>query len=459
MKGKSVMASVFEKMIQDFSKKDIGKLLQECMELDVKKIRKIPLRYRLIAVGFVAHMSLEQLDEKLKENGCEQLYARNRIEATLIYAFSRGLSYEEWSQLEKLCEEQNAENADEWFCESRVTYRKLCEYVRENSDIAGTELVTRKMTRNLKEQIQMTKTEEEFLEFMELNQKDFSIVREKARYYFCKYLNYYIEEKIEAYLVSRKTGFGVKQAVLELNVLKCTAFLRHKFANDEEIREGLLDCGISFGNIYDAFNYFYFGYVSADWLEILLEFYSGCVEDMNTEEKRKLADAIRSYEKGWDGMSDTEVIRKKIEENEEQEYLRDQEFSLGDMKENVGDRGYQKNRSGEKSVRNYIKGNNDLDRTSLICYLLFFGQESLKHQEWVITHEKLDYILGECGFSILCYSNDFDRFLIQYLNADDRVDFLMESVTSAAMEEKNFYLYHMYQGAINDDGKLKELLH
>lgn len=305
----------------------------------------------------------------------------------------------------------------------------------------------------------MTKTEEEFLEFMELNQKDFSIVREKARYYFCKYLNYYIEEKIEAYLVSRKTGFGVKQAVLELNVLKCTAFLRHKFANDEEIREGLLDCGISFGNIYDAFNYFYFGYVSADWLEILLEFYSGCIEDMNTEEKRKLADAIRSYEKGWDGMSDTEVIRKKIEENEEQEYLRDQEFSLGDMKENVGDRGYQKNRSGEKSVRNYIKGNNDLDRTSLICYLLFFGQESLKHQEWVITHEKLDYILGECGFSILCYSNDFDRFLIQYLNADDRVDFLMESVTSAAMEEKNFYLYHMYQGAINDDGKLKELLH
>ena len=139
----------------------------------------------------------------------------------------------------------------------------------------------------------MTKTEEEFLEFMELNQKDFSIVREKARYYFCKYLNYYIEEKIEAYLVSRKTGFGVKQAVLELNVLKCTAFLRHKFANDEEIREGLLDCGISFGNIYDAFNYFYFGYVSADWLEILLEFYSGCIEDMNTEEKRKLTEDIR----------------------------------------------------------------------------------------------------------------------------------------------------------------------
>lgn len=453
------MATVFEKMIQDFSKKDTQKLLQECMELDVKKIKKIPLRYRLIAVGFVSHMTLEELDNKLKENGCEQLYARNRIEATLIYAFLKGLSYEEWVKLEKVCEEQFTEGSDKWFQGSAVSYRELCAYIKENQNRSGIDNETKKMTKYLKSQIEKSETERDFLRFMENNQEDFSEVREKARYYFCKYLNYYIEEKIEAYLESRKTGFGVEQATAELNVLKCVALLRHRFENDEEIRESLLDCSLSFGNIYDAFNYFYFEYISIDWLEVLLEFYSGNVEDMSTEEQRKLAQAIRSYEKGWDEMSDTEVIRKKLEEKEEQELRLDREFSLNAADDDNGDKGYQKNRSGEKSVRNFIRGNTDLDRTSLICYLLFLGQESLSHPEREITQEKLDYILKECGFSNLRYTDDFDRFVIQYLQADDRVDFLMESVTAAAMEEKNFYLYHMYQGAVSENEKLNILIH
>ena len=128
------MASIFEKMIQDFSKKDTVQLLKECMEMDAKKMKKIPLRYRLIAVGFVSHMSLEQLETKLKENGCEQLYARNFIEASLIYAFSRGLSYDQWIHLEKLAEEKiNNGAADNWFNGSTVTYRELKEYVKSNS--------------------------------------------------------------------------------------------------------------------------------------------------------------------------------------------------------------------------------------------------------------------------------------------------------------------------------------
>ena len=46
MKGKSDMASIFEKMIQDFRRKDMAQLLEECMKPDVKKAKKIPLRYR-----------------------------------------------------------------------------------------------------------------------------------------------------------------------------------------------------------------------------------------------------------------------------------------------------------------------------------------------------------------------------------------------------------------------------
>ena len=40
MKGKSDMASIFEKMIQDFRRKDMAQLLEECMKPDVKKSEK-----------------------------------------------------------------------------------------------------------------------------------------------------------------------------------------------------------------------------------------------------------------------------------------------------------------------------------------------------------------------------------------------------------------------------------
>ena len=453
------MASIFEKMIQDFSKKDTVQLLKECMEMDAKKMKKIPLRYRLIAVGFVSHMSLEQLETKLKENGCEQLYARNFIEASLIYAFSRGLSYDQWIHLEKLAEEKiNNGAADNWFNGSTVTYRELKEYVKSNSNMKGEVLETQKVTRRLAGEISAQTTEEEFLEFMERNKEDFCSVREKARYYFCKYLVYYIEEKAENYIAARKTGFGLEQATSELNLLKCAAKLRSRFKDDQEILDTLDACGISFGNIYDAFNYFYFEYISADWLEIQLEYYGADVSRLNVEEKKKLAHGIRSYEKDWDKLSDEEVITKKLQEKENLELQTDKEYALTNAAATSGERGYQKNRSGEKSVRNYIKGTVDIDRTTLVCYLLFLGQESLSHKEHVITRERLDEILGQCGYGILREEDDFDRFVIQYLLADDRVEFLLESVTDTAMEEKNFYLYHMYQGAISENDKLKDLI-
>ena len=194
------MASTFEKMIQDFSKKDTTKLLEDCMKMDAKKMKKIPLRYRLIALGFVSHMSLEQLENKLKENDCEQLYARNFTETSLIYAFYNGLSYSQWVQLEALSRKKLIEEKkDLWFNDSIVTYGDLLKYIEANSEIRQKEIKTQKVTKRLKEQIKNQESQEAFLAFMESNQQDFRIVREKTRYYFCKYLSYYIEEKIENY--------------------------------------------------------------------------------------------------------------------------------------------------------------------------------------------------------------------------------------------------------------------
>ena len=456
------MTSLFEKMIQDFSRKDTAELLGECMRMNESRIRKIPVRYRLIALGFVTGMGLEQLEQKLEENGCGRLYARNPTEVSLIYAFKNGISYAEWKRLEAICEQMEEENGlkDPWFNGSSVSYRELKDYVRVNSDGSGNEYRTGRITRELQEQLRMTGSEEDFRQFLQMNWESFRPLREKARYYFCKFLNYYVEEKAEAYLAARRNGFGLEQAGLDLNILKCTAQLRRKFSSEQEIWEVLEASSISFGNLYDAFNYYYFGYISMDWMEVLLDYYGGDLTRLGENQKRELARALRAYDGHWKNYTDDEVLRRKWEQIERQEQILDRQYSLEEQ-EQAGSavRGYQKNRSGEKSVRSYIKGTLDLDRTTLICYLLFFGKEFLNHRERRLTRERLDRILLECGYPALRGNDDFDSFLLQYLAAEDRVDYLMESVTKRAMEEKNFYLYHMYRGSVSEDRLLKELMH
>lgn len=452
------MGSVFEKMIQDLSGQNCKEILEECMGRNVKKIKNRPVRYRLIALGFVAHMSLEQLDQKLQENGCEQLYARNFIEATLIYAFNNKLTYQEWKDLEKSCEEKITADAelDPWFNESAVKYSDLRNYLESNSIVDRDRLKTLSVTRKMREQIEKEDSEEKFIKFVEQNLADFRSVREKARYYYCKYLNFYIEEKVEGYLAAYERRFGIEQAAMDLAVLKCKSDLRKKSESAEDVRKELLDSRISFGNIYDAFNYFYFSYISADWMEVMLDGYSDDIEQISIEEQKKLAKAIRTYEHGWKDLSDREVVTRKIEEMKQKEEEYDQQYARNT---DTTQRGYQKGRAGENSVRNYIKGNIDIDRTTLICYLLFFGQEGMRHKEHIVDRERLDHILGECGYPILRKQDGFDNFIMQYLEAENRAEFLVDNVVAAAEEQKNFYLYNMYQGGVNEYERLKDMIH
>ena len=78
-------------------------LLDACMSLNESAIRRVPLRYRIIALGFVKGFTLDELNEKLVQNGCPKLYSRNFWEATLIFAFLHRCSYDQWRQLQAQC--------------------------------------------------------------------------------------------------------------------------------------------------------------------------------------------------------------------------------------------------------------------------------------------------------------------------------------------------------------------
>lgn len=450
------MSTIFEKMISDFIRQNGEQLLESCMGFNPKQLRKIPTRYRIIALGFVKKMPLEQVNNKLLEFGCEKLYARNLMEAGLIYAFTKGLDYRQWKELQQICSSSSETRCmeDQFFTGSNIKYSELKAYVKKHSDTEEQRLYTKKVTVYLEKSIcSLEGGNEQFRMFLLQNINEFSGVREKARYYFCKYLYYYIEEKIDAYVEAASTGVGIEQALSDLLILKGITSLRRKKMNSDEIRAKLENASVSCGNLYDAFNYFYFDYVSSDWMEVLLEYYGGNLLDLPPEQKMELAQAIKVYHPKWKNLGDEEVLIAKWRELQKEQELLDKAYAL-----DGSGRGYQINRSGEKSVRNYIKGGVDIDRTTLICYLIFFGKELHVESDQKITLRRLNQILQECGYGKLREQDEFDYFIIRYLGADDPVDYLMESVTSYALENRNFYLYHMYNVSVNNEEQLRRVL-
>lgn len=450
------MSSVFEKMMNDFSQQDGEVLLEKCMSFNPGETKKIPLRYRLIALGFVRKMTLEELNSKLTEAGCEKLYARNFMEAGLIYAFSKGMTYEQWKELQKMQSEFTAltNQHEQYFQGQNISCSELKNYVEENSMNPEDGMYTRQLTRHLEADLRsLTDDREQFRRFVTDNIHSFSGVREKARYYFCKYLNYYISEKIENYLQAMEDGEEKEQAFSGLLILKGISALRRKNLNIEEARQLLEQSSVSCGNLYDAFNYHYFEYVSSDWMEVLLDYYGGNILELPSEQKSRLAQSLKAYYPKWKHLGDDEIISKKWEEMQEKETELDQIYAL-----DSSSRGYQKNRSGEKSVRNYIKGKVDIDRTTLICYLLFFGSEIHVEKDQMITLRRLNAILMECGFPQLREKDEFDHFVMEYMEAEDPVDYLMEAVTQYAFVNRNFFLYHMYQDSVSNEAQFEKLL-
>lgn len=432
---------LFERIIEHLLEDNSGSsLLERCINPDFKEASKIPLRYRLIAYGFMKGLTLEQLGKKLDEFGCARLYARNFWEATLIYAFYNGLSYEEWKQLESRCQGLRKQIAqqDTDLSDKKISMRDLQDYIDENSEVRDGRRFTRHMTRMMQETIRHS-NEADFQEWLKKNISSFSSVREKTRYYFCKYLLYYLEAIEEEYIRAEKTGRGQEEAQDKVSVFKIKSLLKRGKLSEEQMREKFEEAAISPGEIFEAFNYFYFGYVSLDWMQIQFEYY-GNPESIPAGMRKKFASSARKYDRSLKHKTDDEIIAWAVETIEKSEQELDKIYSI----DNPG-RGYQKARSGESAVRNYIKGVLDLDRTSLICFLIFFGSNSRLSPDQAITRDRLNAILRECGFTALDTSDEFDDFVIRFLESDDPMMTLMDEVNKFALDEKNFHLYHLYR--------------
>lgn len=455
--------SAFDIIVSDLMH-DMGstELLEESMSLDLGRVSKVPLRYRIIALGFVRNYSLEEVNAKLTEAGCARLYARSLWEASLIFAFMHRLSYEEWKKLHEICNDflKEKEVESPYFRSGKISLKELAEYIKENSDAAEAGFATKHLTRMIEKRLETTEPGEQmFRDFLISNMEAFTTVREKTRYYFCKYLYFMLQARIARYLDGVEAGDS-EDLEAELVVFKGISELKRKKFTCGEAREILEQADISCGGIFDEFNYFYFEYISLDWMEVLLEYY-GNVRSLPASKKTTLAQSLRKYDpKMYDSESDEAVLETLAGQMEKEEKELDEIYSL-----EGSSRGYQRNRSGENTIRKYIKGSLDIDRTTLVCFLLFFNSElqdlalneDLLSEVECITEFRLDQILTECGFPGLRKDDDFDLFVIRYLSSDDPETYLMEEVTNYALMEENFYLYRVYQSSVSYHSEFEKL--
>ncbi len=444
--------SPYEMMMEELFYSDIGNdiLAQVMNPANWETVSGVPLRYRLIGLGFMKHQDLDELNESLMEQGCRPLYARNSFECTLIYAFSNKIAYAEWRKIFVACETvrnqyANAEKEkDAFFQKGKVTFGELESYVMNFSDVSRKGLETRSLTYALNEKIQTLNPDyNSFFQFYASVIDDFTDVHEKARYYFCKFFYYHLTEKIEYYISNVGNHVPTQDDLTGLLPIKAESALRRRAVKSTDIMGVLRNCALSPGALFEEFNYYFFGYVSTDWVELFLENVTDAAE-LLPEQIHKLADAIRNMpskknKKEMEKIEDIDIVRRRICELQQMEKPPN-------------------SRRGETAIRKYLRGDLDLDRTTLICFLLYFGTSVISRNDIKLSVGRLDEILDECGFSMLRHKNAFDEFVIKYMESDDPVEVLMLEMDKYISTEKNFYLYEVYSNSISNAKDIRQMM-
>lgn len=465
--------SVFDRMIKEcFSESSGTDLLDECMTFNVKIAERVPLRYRLIAMGFVKNRTLDEVNKSLTDNNCAKLYSRNIWESTLIYAFINGLQYNEWKELAESVE-SDSEKIDNncGFPDGAIRFADLEKYVRSNSSMDGEVFRTQQVTRKLDDEIKDTVSKRiDFHSYIRNNIDSFTVTREKTRYYFCKYLYYMLLNCMENIIASEKMGLSVFDDNLdyfdsdvmvdERNAFRCMTNLSRKKMSLDEISDNLRNSPVSCSVIYDGFNQFFYDYVVMDWMDILMEKYEGEVlgnfGELDPKSRNRLANAARNYRPEWHNIpDDEEVIRKLIEYYTVLENEKNRE-----SEEEVHGKKPVQNRLGENVIRKYIRGQLDIGRTTLICFILYFGNraEHILPPDMVITRDRLSGMLLECGYAALRDDDDFDYFVAQYLESDSPREYLISEVTRYSGEYRNSPIYQSYRSEGNYYENLKKAI-
>ena len=150
--------------------------------------------------------------------------------------------------------------------------------------------------------------------------------------------------------------------------------------------------------------------------------------------------------------------QKLFQMEEEQRKKEEAKDFVGGRNEGERKKAYQRGRSGEDFFREFITGGRDINRATLISFLLFVKVRVPLDDENKITMNRLNRILMNCGFSVLKPDQEFDRFVIRFLRSTEPLDVLEEEVEKQVIQGKNFYLYKVYRDSYCHQKELLDYL-
>ena len=412
-----------------FSDSAFEQAAEDTIRFDAENLKRAPLRVRRILKGLVNGEDADQVNAALLAQGCPALYARSYREAVLLYALNRHLSLPQYQALQRRCDALREQVNDEDAPPKSVTLEWLRQYVTRYSGQAGTKLVTGTLTRQLAASLCEAETDDALLQLLDENLAAFSEVREKTRYYFCKYLLYYLDNRIEDYFVAKRTKVGRSFAEEQIRTLfRSASYLkRHKSETEESLRAVLERAPISQGGVFEDFSYFFFYYNVQPWTDLLSEAYGDDLDQIPTYLKEKYLRAVHCPPRPDLDRAVAQMMRRQEAETE---------------------RTTGTERCGETALRKYFRGQLDMDRTTFLCFLLFFSATSSLPAGQQLEERRINDILVNCGFPTLQAGQPFDAFVCRFLSYDSldaAWNYVMEEVNRAVMCGEDSFLYRSYR--------------
>lgn len=201
----------------------------------------------------------------LQEKNEEVLYARDLIEASLIYAFQKKLTFDHWySLIVQIREFESSGSYDGFLINgfngsySAFPLARMENYVQMNSCFYAETMYTLQRTLTVEKDLGRLGENQEFVSYMCENIRMFCDGREKSRYYICKYFLFYLNTRIKYYMASDKNRRIKRNIYLDLplsNISKMDPN-RHAHMSEEEIKECLATAKISPNKLFELLNRF-----------------------------------------------------------------------------------------------------------------------------------------------------------------------------------------------------------
>lgn len=424
-----------------FSDSAFEQATEDAVRFDADMLKRAPLRVRLILKGLVNGADAAQVNKALLEHGCPTLYARSYREAVLIYALNQHLRLLQYQTLQRQCDELREQADHRDMPPKSVTLHWLREYVEKYSSKEGTRLVTGTLTKQLADSLGEVESDEALLQILNENIAAFSEVREKTRYYFCKYLLYYLDNRVEDYFNAKRTKVGIPFAEEQIRtLLRGISYLkRHKSEEEGKLRTVLEEAPISLGGVFEDFSYFFFYYNVQPWTDLLGEAYGDDLAQIPTYLKEKYLRAVRCPSRPDLDQAVAQMMRRQEAEAEQATSTE---------------------RCGETALRKYFRGQLDMDRVTFLCFLLFFSATSQIPAGQQLEERRVNEILVNCGFPMLQSDQPFDAFVCRFLGYDSldaAWDYVMEEVNRAVMRGEDSFLYRSYRRSDNYYRQLEPL--